>query len=213
MKLTKTTALRLMALSGLLPLLYIISCITTQGYPQVEPTLPQLILSAGVAFLTAVILICGVVGGILLAKETTSFAALGFAVLSGVMGFFLLMYVPILFGSPNPQTLLFGLGDFAGSGFCLTAILYMMILFSFAGKENRKTKPLAAAYGVFGIIGIIQFILIMVLGNRTDGGSLSDPSIYALFTQDALAVTCVFPAILGIILLILVWKTDFSSAE
>ena len=72
MKLTKTTALRLMALSGLLPLLYIISRINTQGYPQVEPTTPQLVLSAVIVLLTAVILVCGVIGGILLAKETAS---------------------------------------------------------------------------------------------------------------------------------------------
>ena len=69
MKLTKTTALRLMALSGLLPLLYIISCITTREYPQVEPTFPLLIISGIIVLLTAVILVCGVMSGFSLMLE------------------------------------------------------------------------------------------------------------------------------------------------
>lgn len=213
MKLTKTTALRLMALSGLLPLLYIISRINTQGYPQVEPTTPQLVLSAVIVLLTAVILVCGVIGGILLAKETASFAAIFFAVFSGITVFFLLMYVLLLFSSSNPLTSLFGLGDVAGFGFGLTAVFYMVLLFSFAAKENKKIKPFAAAYGVFGILGIIQFVLITVIGDSMDVANAVYPAYYSLFTIDALAVTCIVPAILGIILLILVWKADFSSAE
>ena len=213
MKPTKTAALRLMALSGLLPLLYVISYINTLGYPLAEPSFPQLILSAGITLLTTAVLICGIIGGIFLTAETKSFAALFFTMLSGVMLFFLIFYISIIFGTENPLYAAFGLGDFARFSFGLTSVFYAVFLFSFAAKENRKCKIFSAAYGAFGIVGIIQYILIMVLGNRTEGGSLADPSIYSLFTMDALAVTCVIPAILGIILLILVWKTDFFSEE
>ena len=213
MKLTKTTALRLMALSGLLPLLYIISCITTQGYPQVEPTFPQLIISGIIVLLTAVILICGVIGGFSLIECGKSFASFIFMISSGFMTFILLMSVPILFSSPNPQSILFGLGDIAGYGFALTAIFYTVVLFSHIKKENRKWKALAAVYWVFGILGLIQGILMTPIGDSMDVANAVYPAYYSLFTMDALAVTCIVPAILGIILLILVWKTDFSDAE
>ena len=213
MKLTKTTALRLMALSGLLPLLYIISSITTQGYPQVEPTFPQLIISGIIVLLTAAILICGVIGGIILSKETVSFAAIFFTIFSGIMVFFLLIYALIIFGTENPLRVIFGMGDFAGFGFGLTAIFYAVCLFSHVKKDGRNIKTLSVTYGVFGILGIMQYIMIMVLGNRTEGGNPNDPLFYSLFTMDALTVTCIIPAILGVILLILLWRSDLPIAE
>lgn len=213
MKFTKTTALRLMALSGLLPLLYIISCITTQGYPQVEPTFPQLIISGIIVLLTAVILVCGVIGGFSLIEDGKSFASFLFMIASGFLTFILLMYVLILFSSPNPQSIVFAMGDFSGYGFAFTAIFYTVVLFSHVKKENKKIKPFAAAYGVFGILGLIQVIMMITTGDSMDVANAVYPAYYSLFTIDALAVTCIVPAILGIILLILVWKADLPIAE
>ena len=213
MKFTKIAALRMMTLSGLLPLLYIISRINTEGYPQVEPAFPQLILSVVIVIMTALILVCGVIGGIILSKETVSFAAIFFTVFSGIMIFFLLIYAPIILGTDNPLCAIFEMGDFAGFGFGLTAIFYAVCIF-FSGKKDCFTiKTLSATYGVFGILGIMHYIMIMVLGNRTEGGNPNDPLFYSLFTMDALAVTCIVPAILGVILLILVWRRGLPIVE
>lgn len=213
MKFTKMAALRMMTLSGLLPLLYIISRINTQGYPQVEPVFPQLIISVVIVLLTAAILVCGVIGGIILSKETVSFAAIFFTLFSGIMVFFLLIYALIILGTENPLHAIFGMGDFAGFGFGLTAIFYAVCIFSQGKKDVFTIKTLSATYGVLGILGIMQYIIIMVLGNKTEGANPNGPLFYSLFTMDALTVTCIIPAILGIILLILVWKSNFYFVE
>ena len=91
---------------------------------------------------------------------------------------------------------------------------FMLFVFFFSGKKDGFTiKTLSATYGVFGILGIMHYIMIMVLGNRTEGGNPNDSLFYSLFTMDALAVTCIVPAILGVILLILVWRRGLPIVE
>ena len=114
---------------------FLISRINTQGYPQVEPAFPQLILSVVIVIMTALILVCGVIGGIILSKETVSFAAIFFTVFSGIMIFFLLIYAPIILGTDNPLCAIFEMGDFAGFGFGLTAIFYAVCIFFLREKR------------------------------------------------------------------------------
>ena len=110
---------------------FLISHINTQRYPQVEHTFPQSILSVVIVFLTAVIFVCWVIWGSILSRETVSFAAIFFTVFSGVMVFFLLLiYAPIIFGTEKNLRAIFGMGDFAGFGFGLTAIFYAVCIFS-----------------------------------------------------------------------------------
>ena len=213
MKLSKTTALRLMALSGLLPLLYVISRINSHGYPLVEPTFPQLILSAFIVILTSVILVLGIIGGVLLTKKTESFSPFGFTLASGIMFLFMMFYVWLLFNSSNPISIAISLGDFAGFSFCFTAIFYAVFLSSVVGKENRKIRSLSTVYGVFSIISIIQIVMMPAIGDSMDVANAVYPAYYSLFTMDAVTVTCIIPAILGIILLILVWKADLFLEE
>ena len=213
MKLTKTASIRLMALSGLLPLLYIITRINRHGYPLAEPTFPQLILLACIVILTAVILVSGIIGGVLLTKKTESFSPFGFTLASGIMFLFILYYVWLLFNSSNPLSIAFSLGDIAGFSFGFTAIFYAVFLSSVVGKENRKLRTLSIAYGVFSIITIIQFVMTSVIGDSMDVANAVYPAYYSLFTMDAVTVTCIFPAILGILLLIFVWKADLFLEE
>ena len=213
MKLTKTASLRLMALSGLLPLLYIITRINRHGYPLAEPTFPQLILLACIVILTAVILVSGIIGGVLLTKKTESFSPFGFTLASGIMFLFILYYVWLLFNSSNPLSIAFSLGDIAGFSFGFTAIFYAVFLSSVVGKENRKLRTLSIAYGVFSIITIIQFVMTSAIGDSMDVANAVYPAYYSLFTMDAVTVTCIFPAILGILLLIFVWKADLFLEE
>lgn len=213
MKLTKTASIRLMALSGLLPLLYIITRINRHGYPLAEPTFPQLILLACIVILTAVILVSGIIGGVLLTKKTESFSPFGFTLASGIMFLFILYYVWLLFNSSNPLSIAFSLGDIAGFSFGFTAIFYAVFLSSVVGKENRKLRTLSIAYGVFSIITIIQFVMIPAIGDSMDVANAVYPAYYSLFTMDAVTVTCIFPAILGILLLIFVWKADLFLEE
>ena len=213
MKLTKTASIRLMALSGLLPLLYIITRINRHGYPLAEPTLPQLILLACIVILTAVILVSGIIGGVLLTKKTESFSPFGFTLASGIMFLFILYYVWLLFNSSNPLSIAFSLGDIAGFSFGFTAIFYAVFLSSVVGKENRKLRTLSIAYGVFSIITIIQFVMTPAIGDSMDVANAVYPAYYSLFTMDAVTVTCIFPAILGILLLIFVWKADLFLEE
>ncbi|MBQ4134974.1 MAG: hypothetical protein IJD66_05665 [Methanocorpusculum sp.] len=213
MKLTKTASIRLMALSGLLPLLYIITRINRHGYPLAEPTFPQLILLACIVILTAVILVSGIIGGVLLTKKTESFSPFGFTLASGIMFLFILYYVWLLFNSSNPLSIAFSLGDIAGFSFGFTAIFYAVFLSSVVGKENRKLRTLSIAYGVFSIITIIQFVMTPAIGDSMDVANAVYPAYYSLFTMDAVTVTCIFPAILGILLLIFVWKADLFLEE
>ena len=213
MKLTKTASIRLMALSGLLPLLYIITRINRHGYPLAEPTFPQLILLACIVILTAVILVSGIIGGVLLTKKTESFSPFGFTLASGIMFLFILYYVWLLFNSSNPLSIAFSLGDIAGFSFGFTAIFYAVFLSSVVGKENRKLRTLSIAYGVFSIITIIQFVMTSAIGDSMDVANAVYPAYYSLFTMDAITVTCIFPAILGILLLIFVWKADLFLEE
>ena len=213
MKLTKTASIRLMALSGLLPLLYIITRINRHGYPLAEPTFPQLILLACIVILTAVILVSGIIGGVLLTKKTESFSPFGFTLASGIMFLFILYYVWLLFNSSNPLSIAFSFGDIAGFSFGFTAIFYAVFLSSVVGKENRKLRTLSIAYGVFSIITIIQFVMTSVIGDSMDVANAVYPAYYSLFTMDAVTVTCIFPAILGILLLIFVWKADLFLEE
>jgi len=213
MKLTKTASIRLMALSGLLPLLYIITRINRHGYPLAEPTFPQLILLACIVILTAVILVSGIIGGVLLTKKTESFSPFGFTLASGIMFLFILYYVWLLFNSSNPLSIAFSLGDIAGFSFGFTAIFYAVFLSSVVGKENRKLRTLSIAYGVFSIITIIQFVMTSAIGDSMDVANAVYPAYYSLFTMDAVTVTCIFPAILGILLLIFVWKADLFLEE
>lgn len=213
MKLTKTASIRLMALSGLLPLLYIITRINRHGYPLAEPTFPQLILLACIVILTAVILVSGIIGGVLLTKKTESFSPFGFTLASGIMFLFILYYVWLLFNSSNPLSIAFSLGDIAGFSFGFTAIFYAVFLSSVVGKENRKHRTLSIAYGVFSIITIIQFVMTSAIGDSMDVANAVYPAYYSLFTMDAVTVTCIFPAILGILLLIFVWKADLFLEE
>ena len=213
MKLTKTASIRLMALSGLLPLLYIITRINRHGYPLAEPTFPQLILLACIVILTAVILVSGIIGGVLLTKKTESFSPFGFTLASGIMFLFILYYVWLLFNSSNPLSIAFSLGDIAGFSFGFTAIFYAVFLSSVVGKENRKLRTLSIAYGVFSIIMIIQFVMTSAIGDSMDVANAVYPAYYSLFTMDAVTVTCIFPAILGILLLIFVWKADLFLEE
>ena len=213
MKLTKTASIRLMALSGLLPLLYIITRINRHGYPLAEPTFPQLILLACIVILTAVILVSGIIGGVLLTKKTESFSPFGFTLASGIMFLFILYYVWLLFNSSNPLSIAFSLGDIAGFSFGITAIFYAVFLSSVVGKENRKLRTLSIAYGVFSIITIIQFVMTSAIGDSMDVANAVYPAYYSLFTMDAITVTCIFPAILGILLLIFVWKADLFLEE
>jgi len=213
MKLTKTASIRLMALSGLLPLLYIITRINRHGYPLAEPTFPQLILLACIVILTAVILVSGIIGGVLLTKKTESFSPFGFTLASGIMFLFILYYMWLLFNSSNPLSIAFSLGDIAGFSFGFTAIFYAVFLSSVVGKENRKLRTLSIAYGVFSIITIIQFVMTSAIGDSMDVANAVYPAYYSLFTMDAVTVTCIFPAILGILLLIFVWKADLFLEE
>ena len=213
MNISKTTALRLMALSCLLPLLYVISRINSHGYPLVEPTFPQLILSACIVILTAVILVSGIIGGVLLTKKTESFSPFGFTLASGIMFLFMMFYVWLLFNSSNPLSIAISLGDFAGFSFCLTAIFYAVFLSSVVGKDNRKLRFLSIAYGVFSIITIIQFIMTSVIGDSMDVANAVYPAYYSLFTMDAVTVTCIIPAFIGILLMIFVWKADLFLEE
>lgn len=213
MKLTKTASIRLMALSGLLPLLYIITRINRHGYPLAEPTFPQLILLACIVILTAVILVSGIIGGVLLTKKTESFSPFGFTLASGIMFLFILYYVWLLFNSSNPLSIAFSLGDIAGFSFGFTAIFYAVFLSSVVGKENRKLRTLSIAYGVFSIITIIQFVMTSAIGDSMDVANAVYPAYYSLFTMDAVTVTCIFTAILGILLLIFVWKADLFLEE
>jgi len=213
MKLTKTASIRLMALSGLLPLLYIITRINRHGYPLAEPTFPQLILLACIVILTAVILVSGIIGGVLLTKKTESFSPFGFTLASGIMFLFILYYMWLLFNSSNPLSIAFSLGDIAGFSFGFTAIFYAVFLSSVVGKENRKLRTLSIAYGVFSIITIIQFVMTPAIGDSMDVANAVYPAYYSLFTMDAVTVTCIFPAILGILLLIFVWKADLFLEE
>ena len=213
MKLTKTASIRLMALSGLLPLLYIITRINRHGYPLAEPTFPQLILLACIVILTAVILVSGIIGGVLLTKKTESFSPFGFTLASGIMFLFILYYVWLLFNSSNPLSIAFSLGDIAGFSFGFTAIFYAVFLSSVVGKENRKLRTLSIAYGVFSIITIIQFVMIPAIGDSMDVANAVYPAYYSLFTMDAVTFTCIIPAILGILLLIFVWKADLFLEE
>ena len=213
MKLTKTASIRLMALSGLLPLLYIITRINRHGYPLAEPTFPQLILLACIVILTAVILVSGIIGGVLLTKKTESFSPFGFTLASGIMFLFILYYMWLLFNSSNPLSIAFSLGDIAGFSFGFTAIFYAVFLSSVVGKENRKLRTLSIAYGVFSIITIIQFVMTSAIGDSMDVANAVYPAYYSLFTMDAITVTCIFPAILGILLLIFVWKADLFLEE
>ena len=213
MKLTKTASIRLMALSGLLPLLYIITRINRHGYPLAEPTFPQLILLACIVILTAVILVSGIIGGVLLTKKTESFSPFGFTLASGIMFLFILYYMWLLFNSSNPLSIAFSLGDIAGFSFGFTAIFYAVFLSSVVGKENRKLRTLSISYGVFSIITIIQFVMTSAIGDSMDVANAVYPAYYSLFTMDAITVTCIFPAILGILLLIFVWKADLFLEE
>ena len=213
MKLTKTASIRLMALSGLLPLLYIITRINRHGYPLAEPTFPQLILLACIVILTAVILVSGIIGGVLLTKKTESFSPFGFTLASGIMFLFILYYMWLLFNSSNPLSIAFSLGDIAGFSFGFTAIFYAVFLSSVVGKENRKLRTLSISYGVFSIITIIQFVMTSAIGDSMDVANAVYPAYYSLFTMDAVTVTCIFPAILGILLLIFVWKADLFLEE
>ena len=213
MKLTKTASIRLMALSGLLPLLYIITRINRHGYPLAEPTFPQLILLACIVILTAVILVSGIIGGVLLTKKTESFSPFGFTLASGIMFLFILYYVWLLFNSSNPLSIAFSLGDIAGFSFGFTAIFYAVFLSSVVGKENRKLRTLSIAYGVFSIIMIIQFVMTSAIGDSMDVANAVYPAYYSLFTMDAVTFTCIIPAILGILLLIFVWKADLFLEE
>lgn len=213
MKLTKTASIRLMALSGLLPLLYIITRINRHGYPLAEPTFPQLILLACIVILTAVILVSGIIGGVLLTKKTESFSPFGFTLASGIMFLFILYYVWLLFNSSNPLSIAFSLGDIAGFSFGFTAIFYAVFLSSVVGKENRKLRTLSIAYGVFSIISIIQIVMMPAIGDSMDVANAVYPAYYSLFTMDAVTFTCIIPAILGILLLIFVWKADLFLEE
>ena len=213
MKLTKTASIRLMALSGLLPLLYIITRINRHGYPLAEPTFPQLILLACIVILTAVILVSGIIGGVLLTKKTESFSPFGFTLASGLMFLFILYYVWLLFNSSNPLSSAFSLGDIAGFSFGFTAIFYAVFLSSVVGKENRKLRTLSIAYGVFSIISIIQIVMMPAIGDSMDVANAVYPAYYSLFTMDAVTFTCIIPAILGILLLIFVWKADLFLEE
>ena len=196
-----------------LPLLYIITRINRHGYPLAEPTFPQLILLACIVILTAVILVSGIIGGVLLTKKTESFSPFGFTLASGIMFLFILYYVWLLFNSSNPLSIAFSLGDIAGFSFGFTAIFYAVFLSSVVGKENRKLRTLSIAYGVFSIITIIQFVMTPAIGDSMDVANAVYPAYYSLFTMDAVTVTCIFPAILGILLLIFVWKADLFLEE
>ena len=90
--------------------------------------------------MTALILVCGVIGGIILSKETVSFAAIFFTVFSGIMIFFLLIYAPIILGTDNPLCAIFEMGEFAGFGFGLTAIFYA-VWFVFFSQGKKMVSP------------------------------------------------------------------------
>ena len=65
---------------------------------------------------------------------------------------------------------------------------------------------LSAVYGIFGTAGLLQFFLMAATGDGMDVAGVTYPAYYSLLTMDALAVLCIIPAVIGIILLILIWR-------
>lgn len=205
MKLSQKTSLRLTAFSGLLPLIYILSRITQINHPA-EPSLLLQIISVALLILTEGVLICSIVGGIFLTEESKSFAAFFFTALSFFIFLIGLVYLSIFFGAAEPLSAAFGFADLAGGAFAVTALPYVVYLFSCIRKEQRGMRILSAVYGIFGTAGLLQFFLMAATGDGMDVEGVTYPAYYSLLTMDALAVLCIIPAVIGIILLILIWR-------